>query len=70
MRTSIEIDENLLAEAMEALGTTTKRDTVIESLRRTIKARRQLAALRGLEGLGWDGDLDDMRTSRYLPAEE
>jgi Arc/MetJ family transcription regulator len=70
MRTNIEIDENLLAEAMEALGTTTKRDTVIESLRRTIKARRQLAALRGLEGLGWDGDLDDMRTSKYLPAEE
>lgn len=70
MRTNIEIDENLMAEAMEALGTTTKRDTVIESLRRTIKARRQLAALRGLEGLGWDGDLDDMRTSKYLPAEE
>ncbi|WP_293876629.1 MULTISPECIES: type II toxin-antitoxin system VapB family antitoxin [unclassified Sphingomonas] len=70
MRTNIEIDENLMAEAMEALGTTTKRDTVIESLRRTIKARRQLAALRGLEGLGWDGDLDDMRTSKYLPAEK
>ena len=70
MRTNIEIDEGLLAEAMEALGTKTKRDTIIESLQRTIKARRQLAALRGLEGLGWDGDLDDMRTSKYLPEQE
>ena len=62
MRTNIDIDEDLLNEAMLALGTKTKRDTVIESLRRTIRARRQLAALRGLEGLGWDGDLETMRT--------
>ncbi len=70
MRTNIDIDESLLAEAMEVLGTKTKRDTVIEALRRTIRARRQLAALRGLEGLGWEGDLNDMRTSKYLPEHE
>ncbi|AXJ94522.1 MULTISPECIES: type II toxin-antitoxin system VapB family antitoxin [unclassified Sphingomonas] len=70
MRTNIDIDDALMAEAMEALGTTTKRDTVIESLRRSIKARRQLAALKALEGLGWEGDLDDMRTSKYLPEPE
>ncbi|MGQ7374720.1 type II toxin-antitoxin system VapB family antitoxin, partial [Streptococcus suis] len=68
--TNIDIDDALMAEAMEALGTTTKRDTVIESLRRSIKARRQLAALKALEGLGWEGDLDDMRTSKYLPEPE
>ena len=70
MRTNIDIDDALMAEAMAALGTTTKRDTVIESLRRSIRARRQLAALKGLEGLGWEGDLDDMRTSKYLPETE
>ena len=70
MRTNIDIDEDLLNEAMLALGTKTKRDTVIESLRRTIRARRQLAALRGLEGLGCDGVLDDMRTSKHLPTGE
>lgn len=69
MRTNIDIDEGLLKEAMAALGTTTKRDTVIESLRRSIRARRQLEALNGLQGLGWDGDLDDMRTSKYSPQE-
>ena len=67
MRTNIDIDEALLSEAMAALGTKTKRDTVIEALRRSIRARRQLAALRGLEGLGWEGDLDEMRMSRHLP---
>ena len=70
MRTNIEIDEALLAEAMEALGTKTKRDTVIESLRRSVQAKRRLAALRGLEGLGWEGDLDAMRESRDLPQLE
>lgn len=70
MRTNINIDETLMAKAMEALGTTTKRDTVIESPKRSIRARRQLAALKALEGLGWDGDLDDMQTSRYLPGPE
>lgn len=70
MRTNIDIDEALINEAMTALGTKTKRDTVIEALRRTIRARRQLDALRGLEGLGWNGDLSEMRTSKYSPADE
>ncbi|WP_341208244.1 type II toxin-antitoxin system VapB family antitoxin [uncultured Sphingomonas sp.] len=67
MRTNIEIDDALMAEAMEALGVTTKREAVAEALRRSIRARRQLDAIRGLRGLGWEGDLADMRTSKYIP---
>ena len=70
MRTNIDIDEALINEAMPALGTKTKRDTVNEALRRTILARRQLDALRGLDGLGWDGDLSEVRTSTYVPTGE
>lgn len=67
MRTNIDIDESLMAEAMTVLGTSTKRETVTESLRRTVRARRQLQALDELRGIGWDGDLDEMRTDKPLP---
>lgn len=70
MRTNIEIDDQLMAEAMKALGARTKREAVEEALRRSVRAQRQLEALRGLRGLGWEGDLDDMRTSKYIPAPE
>ena len=67
MRTNIEIDDALMAEAMEALGTATKRETVEESLRQTVRAREQLKALDALRGIGWEGDLDAMRTDKPLP---
>ncbi|WP_022686788.1 type II toxin-antitoxin system VapB family antitoxin [Sphingomonas phyllosphaerae] len=70
MRTNIDIDDALMAEAMEVLGVKTKRDAVVEALRRSIRARRQLDAIRGLRGLGWEGDLDEMRTSKYLSEGE
>ena len=70
MRTNIEIDETLMKEAMAALGVKTKREAVEESLRRTVRGKKQLEGIQGLRGIGWDGDLDDMRTSKYVPAAE
>jgi Arc/MetJ family transcription regulator len=64
MRTNIEIDDALMAEAMEAAGKTTKRETVEEALRQMVAIWRQRELLE-LRGIGWDGDLDDMRTSKY-----
>ena len=64
MRTNIDIDDGLMAEAMKAAGTTTKRQTVEEALRRMIAIWRQRQLLE-LRGMGWEGDLDDMRTSKY-----
>ncbi len=62
MRTNIEIDDRLLAEAMAVTGQTTKRGTVEEALRRLVQLHRQKQALEALRGLGWEGDLDAMRT--------
>jgi Arc/MetJ family transcription regulator len=69
MRTNIEIDETLMAEAMEALGVRTKREAVEAALRAAVRVKRQLRAWDELRGTGWEGDLDDMRTSKYVPAE-
>jgi len=68
MRTNIEIDDELLAQAMAATGLATKRATVEEALRTLVRIRGQLEALRELKGTGWEGDLDDMRRDP-LPEE-
>lgn len=67
MRTNIELDEALLAEAMEATGLTTKRATVEEALRRLVANHQRRRALAELKGLGWEGDLDLMRTDLDEP---
>jgi len=61
MRTNIDIDDALLAEAMAATGQSTKRATVEAALRTVVRLQRQRTALRNLEGIGWDGDLDRLR---------
>lgn len=61
MRTNIELDDDLLAEAMEATGLPTKRATVEEALRKLVQEYRRRRALEDLRGLGWEGDLDAMR---------
>ena len=69
MRTNIEIDDDLLAEAMAELGARTKREAVHLALLDAVRVKRQLRAWDELRGSGWEGDLDDMRTSKYIPAE-
>jgi len=64
MRTNIEIDDALLSQAMLAAGLTTKRATVEESLRLLVRVHEQARALADIDGLGWDGDLDEMRQGR------
>ncbi len=66
MRINVDIDDELLSEAMAATGLPTKRATVEEGLRLLVRARRQAEALADLKGLGWDGDLDAMRQGRSL----
>ena len=64
MRTNIDIDDGLLAAAMKAAGTTTKKATVEEALRQLVTNHRGRQAIANLRGLGWEGDLDQMRQSR------
>lgn len=68
MRTNIEIDDGLMAEAMKATGATTKRQAVETALRQVVRAKKQLEAIQGLRGIGWEGDLDEMRTDKVRPT--
>jgi Arc/MetJ family transcription regulator len=61
MRTTIEIDDTLLAEAMAATGLRAKRKVVEAGLRLLARQKRQADA-RGLFGrIRWEGDLDRER---------
>ena len=64
MRTNIELDDELLAEAMAATGLPTKKATVEEALRRMVRQYRQKNAISDMAGIGWEGDLDSMRQGR------
>jgi Arc/MetJ family transcription regulator len=61
MRTNIEIDDQLMAEAMKASGAKTKREAVEKALTNLVLLSRQ-AEIRNYFGkLHWEGDLDAMR---------
>ncbi|MGD9816754.1 MAG: type II toxin-antitoxin system VapB family antitoxin [Hyphomonadaceae bacterium] len=64
MRTNIDIDDALLAEAMDVSGLSTKRATVEEALRQMVETHRRREALASLAGVGWEGDLDAMRLDK------
>ncbi len=64
MRTNIEIDDNLMADALKATGLRTKKEAVELGLKALIKLNKQ-ASVRALRGkLKWEGDLDEMRTNK------
>ena len=61
MRTNIDIDDALLAEAQALSGASTKKDTVRRGLELLVRIGRQ-SQLKQLRGqLRWEGDLDDLR---------
>jgi Arc/MetJ family transcription regulator len=64
MRTNIDIDDDLIADAMAATGLTTKKATVEEALRRLVLRHHRRNALADMAGLGWEGDLEAMREGR------
>jgi len=61
MRTNIEIDDDLIAKAMELSGLATKKATVALALRQFVENGYRRQALDELWGMGWEGDLDAMR---------
>lgn len=64
MRTNIDIDDELMAEAMRAGEAKTKRGVVEEALRLLIQTRRQ-AGVRRLRGkVVWAGNLAASRMER------
>jgi len=63
-RTNVDIDDVLVAEAMRKYNLRSKREAVDLALRRLVGPRLSPAFLDSLEGIGWDGDLDEMRGSK------
>lgn len=61
MRTNIEIDDRLIADAMDATGLPTKKATVEAGLKALLERQAQIRAIDALRGIGWEGDLGRMR---------
>ena len=61
MRTNIDLDDRLMADAMRATGLGSKKATVEEALRLLVHIHEQRKAIEALRGMGWEGDLDKMR---------
>ena len=63
-RTNIDIDDDLCQRVMDRFHLSTKREAVNMALRHLAGEPLTLEEARALRGTGWDGDLDEMRTSR------
>lgn len=61
MRTNIEIDDQLMADARRLSGLPTKKAVVEEALKLLVRMKKQ-ESIRELRGkVRWEGDLDAMR---------
>jgi Arc/MetJ family transcription regulator len=70
MRTNIDIDDQLMKQAMRACGATTKKAAVEQGLQMLVrlKAQEGIRALRGK--VRWEGNLGEMRQSRFMNWQE
>jgi Arc/MetJ family transcription regulator len=60
VRTNVVIDEALIRKVMELYGLRTKRETIDYALRRLAGSRDPRDML-DMEGIGWEGDLEELR---------
>lgn len=63
-RTNIDLDDALVREAMRRFHLKTKKDAVTYALENLVGRPATSEFLRSARGLGWDGDLGEMRRSR------
>ncbi len=64
MRTNIDIDDKLLADAMKATGASTKREVVELGLASLVSLKRQERVIKYRGKLKWEGDLSQMRSEK------
>lgn len=63
MRTNIDINDELMNDALKVTGLRTKKEAVELGLRTLVRLQKQ-AEIRKYRGkLKWGGDLDDMRST-------
>ena len=63
-RTNVDIDEKACAEVMRRYDLATKREAINFALRTVAAERASLEEARAMRGIGWEGDLDEMRANR------
>jgi Arc/MetJ family transcription regulator len=63
-RTNIDIDERACAEVMRRYRFTTKKEAVNFALKTLAAEPLNLDEAKSLRGSGWDGDLDELRSTR------
>ena len=63
-RTNIDIDDRACAEVMRRYRLATKREAVNFALRTVATEVASLEEARAMQGSGWEGDLEAMRSSR------
>jgi len=64
MRTNIEMDDQLVKQAMRSTGAPTKKAVVEEGLKLLVQTHSQ-TSIRKLKGkVKWEGNLEDSRRSR------
>ena len=66
MRTNIDIDDALMAEAQKVSGQPTKKQTVEEALRLMIRLRQQQDVRSAFGKYRWRGDLGQSRKGRGI----
>jgi Arc/MetJ family transcription regulator len=64
MRTNIEIDDTLMAEAQKAAGQATKKDTVEQALRLMVRLKKQREVALAFGKYRWHGNLARSRRGR------
>jgi Arc/MetJ family transcription regulator len=65
-RTNIDLDDEACRAVMKRYRFSTKREAVNFALRTVAAEPLELDEARRLRGSGWDGVLDDMRSSRVV----
>jgi Arc/MetJ family transcription regulator len=69
MRTNVDIDDTLIASALRLTGLPTKRAAIERGLELLVEKHSKLLAISGTAGIGWSGDLDDVRQRDQGPRE-
>jgi Arc/MetJ family transcription regulator len=60
-RTKVEVDDGLIAQVMRLYGFRTKSEAVDYALRQLARRPHTKEEFLAFEGIGWAGDLDEMR---------
>ena len=63
-RTNVDIDDDACAEVMRRYRLATKREAINYALRTLAAEPLGIEDARRLRGSGWEGDLDELRSSR------